>query len=949
MPVVLKRFASVFVIFFSAYCLLGFLILPGWGLRIANQQLSERFNVPASISRLEVNPLTLRLTAWDIRLGSLETPQVMLDRIEADLSWSTLWTGMLRLSSVELDNPQLSLKFDKEGRFNLIETLNLPEPEPLENNGAGVFPLHIDRIAFNQGQIRFQDERTSQPIDVALNTIDIELLDLDTQGENAGDLTLTAKTAHGGAIAWQGEVHLATRSSSGHLDIQNLPLSMGWAYVEDLFPLKLEKGEMNLAADYRVNFDDALGLTVEKGVIQLNDLAIQKEDGKALTQSSRLDIDPVFFNLSKQQIFIGRIQGQQLDAWMIRERDGRIDWQTIFAPVPANTEPTSSSASAPWHVRIDQIALKDYRFHLEDRQTEQPVSFLAGPLALEASGFDTASGEPMAVKLNTQFGKLGQLQAEGKLVLDPISAQLNILSSNIDLRLAQAYLSPFVRVELRSGFLNSHLAVDLRSIEPLDLTIDGDIGIHQLHMLDTLKQRDLVKWKALKLDGLTYRHGKNLDIRRIDVDQPYARFIINDDQSTNIDDLIIEQPATSPSKDTQPLSIVIGGIAVKDGSALFADRSLLPPFATAIQELSGKIGQLDTQSLHPADIHLQGKVDKYAPVSITGLLVPFDYLRKLDIIAQFKNMDLTTLTPYSGKFAGYRIRKGRLDLDLHYRIDGGQLEADNTVVLQQLQLGERVESPDAVDLPVKLAVALLKDTRGDIRIHLPVKGNLNDPQFSVMPIVWQTLRNLVLRTVQSPFKLITGMSGNEADFGNVSFSPGSPVLTQHEKNQLTALVKALDDRPSLVLEVEGVSSAVNDGPFVAENRLQQEYQNLYYRMLQQRGEKVPENAEELEVPENLHPVLLEGIYRQRLGQQPPDEWDDLNKTSRTEKLKQALLTQWTDNVGLLRRLAQKRAAGIKDFLAEQGLDNERIFLIDSHISKEDHKDSIVSRLHLSSQ
>src|SRR5690606_5333909 len=218
-------------------------------------------------------------------------------------------------------------------------------------------------------------------------------------------------------------------------------------------------------------------------------------------------------------------------------------------------------------------------------------------------------------------------------------------------------------------------------------------------------------------------------------------------------------------------------IRINDGSANFADFSLRPNFATAIQQLNGHIGTLDNQSSKAAAVDIQGKVDKYAPVSIQGQLTPFDPLNSLDIATRFKHVELTTLTPYSGKFAGYRIRKGRLNLDLHYRIEQGQLNAENKLLLEDLQLGEQVDSKDAVDLPIRLAVALLKDTQGNIDIELPVQGNLNDPQFSVMPIVWQTLRNLVLRAAQAPFNFIAGLvGGSDADLSQVRFAAGSSEL-----------------------------------------------------------------------------------------------------------------------------------------------------------------------------
>src|SRR5690606_2929137 len=321
----------------------------------------------------------------------------------------------------------------------------------------------------------------------------------------------------------------------------------------------------------------------------------------------------------------------------------------------------------------------------------------------------------------------------------------------------------------------------------------------------------------------------------------------------------------------------IGGIRIIEGSGHFADFSLMPPFATALQELNGQIGTLDNQGQQPAKVKVTGKVDRYAPVNIEGELKPFDPLERLDIATQFRNVELTTLTPYSGKFAGYRIRKGRLNLALHYRIHQGQLQADNKVVLEQLQLGEKVESPDAVDLPVRLAVALLKDSRGVIDIELPVSGDLNDPQFSVMPIIWQTLRNLVVRAVQAPFKMLGNLAGaGDQDLSQVLFTGGSSTLDETAQSNLETLAKALAERPSLRLEVEGGASFAADGASFGRARLEREYQSTLYSILQRRGEKVPANADQLQVPDSDRPALPEGIYRSRLAQQPPAEWRELD-------------------------------------------------------------------------
>lgn len=247
--------------------------------------------------------------------------------------------------------------------------------------------------------------------------------------------------------------------------------------------------------------------------------------------------------------------------------------------------------------------------------------------------------------------------------------------------------------------------------------------------------------------------------------------MINDDRTTNIDDLLIAQPAGSASKrdakpaagKDKPLGIHVGGIAINDGSANFADFSLTPNFATAIQQLNGQIGTIDSRQLNrPASMWpVKWTATRPSPSRAASTLSDLDGEPGHRHQLQTRRTDHTDALP--GKFAGYRIRKGRLNPDLHYLITKGQLKAENKLVVEQLQLGEKVDSPDAVDSPIKLAIALLKDTDGKISIELPVTGDLNNPQFSVMPIVWQTLRNLVLRAAQAPFKFIGGLISGAED------------------------------------------------------------------------------------------------------------------------------------------------------------------------------------------
>ena len=987
MPKGLKRALGALVIALALYSLLGFLILPGVGLRIANQQLAEHANVPARLERLEFNPFSLEVTLWGLHLGAPGAEQVSFERLYANLQLDSLWSGALHLAAVELDKPHTELLFDKQGQLNLAQLFKLPPstPTPPDAPPSKPFALRIDSIKLDEGYLHFKDARPSEPIEFVYNSMNLELKNLSTLPEDNADMTLAAVSPDGGRIDWSGNLSLAPIASSGKLKVSDAQMKVFWPYVRDAVPLDLKQGVLNLATDYTLNLAKETELLLSNATLSIAPFAIQAPDGRPLVNLPRLDVSETSVDLAKQLVSVGKIRSNGLETWVAREADGQLDWQKLFAsqpakaaapvdaqaPATADSKPAPAAApSKPWQVLLKDVQLRDYKVHVADKAQAEPVVLDITPLNLDLRNFDSLNGAPFTLKLDTGLGKQGKISAEGEVNLKPVSAKLKVATRDIDLRVAQAYITPFIRLELRSGMLGSDLAVNLKGTEPLAMSITGRAQVDQLHTLDTLKQRDFVKWEHLMLEGVDYEHGDSLSIAKVNLDKPYARFMINPDRTTNVDDLLIPQPAengTTPARASiaagdskaakaastnKPMGIHIGGVSINDGSANFADFSLRPNFGTAIQELNGQIGTLDNRKPTPAKVDIKGQVDRYAPVTIAGSLNPFDPMSALDIATSFKHVELTNLTPYSGKFAGYRIRKGRLNLDLHYQITKGQLQAENNVVVEQLQLGEKVDSPDAVSLPIKLAIALLKDTDGKIAISLPVTGDLNNPQFSVMPIVWQTLRNLVLRAAQAPFKFIGGLvsGGGGDDLGTVAFAPGSSDLDGKAQAALMKLSSALKERPALRLEVEGSAAQSSDGPILAERRLQKEYQSTYYKMLQRRGDKVPADASQMTVPEDEKPAMLEAIYRVRAKQQPPAQWQQLDSKARLARLHDAVIDTWDDSTPLLRQLGQDRAASIKDFMVQKAqLAAERVFFVDTNLAQAEKDGTVVTQLHLDAE
>ncbi len=544
----------------ALYSLLGFLILPGIALRVANQQLANYATTPAHIQRIELNPFSLELTVWGLNIGEPGKEQVAFERLYANLQLDSLWTRALHLADVELDQPKTEILFDKDGKLNLLALFKLPASEPTPSDpNAKPFPVRIERIKLAGGYLHFRDLRPSEPIEFIYNKLDFELKNLSTLPDDSADMTLVATGPEGGQIDWSGNFSVIPLTSEGTLKVSDGKMKAWWPYVRDALPLVLEDGVVNLSTHYTFSLAKETKLLLDNTSISVAPFAIKAPDGRPLARLERLDVSETTVDLAKQQVIVGKIRSQKLETWAALEADGQLDWQKLFASQPAKPAPKPQPAAAdspkapatpskPWQVLLKDVELRNYQVHLADRKAKPAVALDVGPLNLDLKNFDSLNQSPFTLKLDTGLGKQGKVSASGEVNLNPITAKLKVQTKDIDLRVAQSYISPFIRLELRSGMLGSDLAVDLKKVEPLAFSITGRAEVDQLHTLDTLKTRDFVKWKQVVVEGLNYQHGDSLSISRVNLMQPYARFIINDDRTTNIDDLLIPQPAGGGAK-----------------------------------------------------------------------------------------------------------------------------------------------------------------------------------------------------------------------------------------------------------------------------------------------------------------------------------------------------------------------------------------------------------------
>jgi hypothetical protein len=395
---------------------------------------------------------------------------------------------------------------------------------------------------------------------------------------------------------------------------------------------------------------------------------------------------------------------------------------------------------------------------------------------------------------------------------------------------------------------------------------------------------------------------------------------------------------------SSPIPVMIGAVRLAKAAATFLDESVRPPVRTELSNLSGTIKGLSSKQLARADVDLTGRVGKVAPLKIAGTINPLSEDAYTDLIITLGGMDLTAESPYSDKYVGFGLSKGKLSLDLKYKISKKQLEAENKVVVDQLTFGEKVESPDATSLPVKLAVALLKDRKGRIDIDLPIRGDLKDPDFKYGRVVISTLLNLLTKIVASPFtlmgKLIPG--GGDEDLQFIEFPPGSATVADAELKKLEILAKGLEERPGLRLDITGTADPVRDRKVLGLQKL-----NAQLLARWQQGKDV---SKEVDLPIAEEERTIKELFDQQRSQQPvatPVEGAQVaSKALTVEEMRQRLAADIPVPDSELRLLAQQRAEQMRGQLAGDGkLADERVFLTDVDLTASDH-DKVRNRLNI---
>jgi hypothetical protein len=842
------------------YAALGFWVAPRIIRSQVVTQIAERYHRKASLGEVRLNPFTLKLQADRFDLPDADgKPMIGFGRLTVDVSSASIWRGGLAFNAIDLEAPRLRLVRRPDGRLNIQDLIPPPSGEPTPK-------VMIDHLAVRGGRAEVVDIARRTPFTKTFAPLGFTLNNFSTVKDGAA-YVLNAVSERGEGLAWRGVLGLSPLASQGTFALTKVQVRPLLELAPEVLPFEVTGGELNLSGGYRFALrGERLTLAIDVGGLRLTEAGL-------------------------------RARGASRTAWT--DRGGAINLARFAGPpaargAPRPQEPTGKAAP-PWKVDLPDLRVRRAKIAFEDRSATTPVRLTATPLDISITGLALPVARPVQVEASTSLEGGGRLSAKGAVTLDRVSADLDIEAADIGLPRFQPYIDNLASLRLLSGSLSAKGRA--RYAADGAARFDGALRVDNLHTVDKTLQQDFVNWRTLRLEGVSANtRPLAVNIREVVAQEPYAKVMIGPNYVMNVATVFnpkaaAAQPAAPPpqpvkakislfrkAKPAPPpprpeapkreaLPIKVGLVRVQAGRMDFSDLSIEPHFVAGIEALDGTIKGLSGRQDARAVVDLTGQVDRYAPVKIDGQVNYFAARSFTDVKMSFQNMELTTFSPYSGKFAGYRINKGKLNVDLHYNIDDQKLDANHRVVIDQLELGEKVDSADAIKLPMKLIVALLKDRHGVIDIPVAINGTLDDPKFKVWPVIWKVVRNLMVKIATSPFALLGALGGGGEELQFLDFAPGAATLDDAGRQKVATLAKALAERPALNLEIPIPSSPALDRPALVEARFDAALAGAAAERLGKRAAKPGAADAALAVPKTRR-AILEELYRKAFGAKP---------------------------------------------------------------------------------
>ncbi|SET66135.1 protein of unknown function [Burkholderia cepacia] len=838
--------------------------------------------------------------------------------------------------------------------------------------------LTIRHFAIDGGTVNVDDRVPATPTALSLTKLAATLDGFSMQGKTPAKYTLSTSLSRGGDVTAEGTFNLAEKQADSKLTVAALALPALQPYLGEATRARVLDGTLGATVNAKADWGKTpLAAQVADSTVSLKSLKIATPDAKApaiVLPDASAKIAKVDVAARTAEIASVDASGLALDVQ--RLKDGRIDLAALAEPaqasVPKRTVARKAEAAAPsWHYRIDALNVKDSSANFTDLSTPRPVKLAIKPLDLSVQKISDDMSKPLPVQLKATLNRKGSLNVTGDVTAQPLKLGLKINGNRLDAAAFEPYFGSALNATIASALLNAQGNLTFAQVKDAPrATYRGDVALVDVRMLDKATSDPFAGWRSLALTNLKANYdekGTDVDAARVTFSNFYGRVLLDAQGRLNLKDVVAKEtgPAQSLTRDASkgepvplspgvtppaaaaqqasapaaasatvvvkaaqppqnPVRMHFGELLLQNGRVTYTDNFIKPNYTANLVAIKGTVGAFGTDSTTSAPVDVAANLAGNGPISIKGSVNPLIEKPALDLTATAHDIELTNLTPYSAKYAGYPITKGKLNVDLHYELANDQLKANNHIFIDQLTFGDHVENDTATRLPVKLAISLLKNTRGQIDVNLPVSGSLSNPEFSVGGLIWRAVLNLIAKAVTSPFSLLAHAFGSGGeDLGYVEFAPGSYQLDDAQQKKLDTVVKMLTEKPSIRLDLIGRVDPAKDTSGLGDAYVERLVRQQKLKDVIGQGESIDPMSVKVEPAE--YSKYLTRAYK-AADFKKPRNLIGLQKTLPDADMKKALAEHAPADDNALRALAQQRAQAVRQYL-EGKIDSSRVFVV----------------------
>ncbi|EKS9913280.1 DUF748 domain-containing protein [Burkholderia multivorans] len=839
--------------------------------------------------------------------------------------------------------------------------------------------LTIRHVAIDGGTVNLDDRVPATPTALALTKLAATLDGFALQRKTPAKYTLSTSLSRGGDLKAEGTVDVAAKQVDTKLVVDALALAPLQPYLGEATRARVLDGALGATINAKADWGKTpLDAQVADSELSLKSLKLATPDAKApaiVLPDARAKIAKVDVAARTAEIASVDAHGLALD--VKRLKNGNIDLAAFASPaqpaVPQRTVARKAQAAAPsWHYRIDALNVKEASANFTDLSTPRPVKLAIRPLDLSVQKLGDDMTKPLPVQLKATLNRKGSLNVTGDVTAQPLKLALKIDGNRVDAAAFEPYFGSALNATIASALLNAQGNLTFaQAKDTMRAAYRGNVALVDVRMLDKATSDPFAGWRSLALTNLKANYddkGTDVDAARVTFSNFYGRVLLDAQGRLNLNDIVAKEtgPAQSLTRDAsksepvplspgvtppaaaqaasaaaaqqasatvvvkaapapqRPVRMHFGELVLQNGRVTYTDNFIKPNYTANLVAIKGTVGAFGTDSTTSAPVDVAANLAGNGPISIKGSVNPLIDKPALDLTATAHDIELTNLTPYSAKYAGYPITKGKLNVDLHYQLANDQLKANNHIFIDQLTFGDHIDNDTATKLPVKLAISLLKNTRGEIDVNLPVSGSLSNPEFSVGGLIWRALLNLIAKAVTSPFSLLAHAFGSGGeDLGYVEFAPGSAVLTDAQQKKLDTVVKMLTEKPSIRLDLIGRVDPDKDTPGLRTAYVDRLVRQQKLKDVVGQGESIDPMTVNVEPGE--YDKYLTRAYK-AADFKKPRNLIGLQKTLPEADMKKALAEHAPADDNALRALAQQRAQAVRQYL-DGKIDAKRVFVV----------------------